>query len=74
MKVNIYASETHNIKQVKIVRKRKGARKFTGMSIGSVESDAVVFWMRTKADRRRLADILENAAALIRAEDDKAGV
>jgi hypothetical protein len=73
MKVNVYADEVANIKQVSLVRKSKDGKEFAGVSIGihanTVTAGGVVFWTRTKTERKRLAQILEKAAAEIRKAD-----
>lgn len=74
MKVNVYASETANIKQIKLVKKTKPEGEFTGVQIATIVGDSVggvVFWTKTKAQRKRLADILAKAAVVIRYADDK---
>jgi ribosomal protein S5 len=69
MKVNVYSDEVANIKQIKLVRKTKPEGQYTGVQIATIVGDqlgGVVFWTKTKAQRKRLADILETAAKEIR--------
>lgn len=74
MKVNVYSDEVANIKQVKLVRKTKPEGQFTGVQIATAVGNqigGVVFWTKTKTQRKRLADILEKAAKEIRYADIK---